>query len=761
MAAHRFAHPIARLTRVLSAAFLLFAATAAPAAAAGLPQEHRYQRTLRDFLATLAERDFVIETSAQPPRAQLTLDDAYRDWIWTRNDIALPLGGVALPAGVFTLQAIESPAGVMRPNANPGEMARLAMWDHPGNLFYNSPGLRRRAMAVAILDMVMLDDLHEKRPDAGANRSDFLGGTLIWLAYSYPSFRSLLSPEAQRAYEDGLRKLIARLGNWGPRGSMTDMDLFAPVGLAYAAKALDDRVLERVARQYSQPLFTDPRFFRPAGYFVDGGCFDTSYNGISLFFATWTARLVDWPFAHDAVDRAFKLRSHLCLPEPESATALSSTRFVGPSHMSSRTSGDPPHDQWNWVPRNIGAAMTTDHALWMAPIPSEEDVRAAPAAVTAAIKAAADAMRQPPAVDPAKPPPPASLPWAESHWAYVNFTADHYTPGLYDRLRKLQAEKSPLLKPPFLREKNFIENFDDTLLVAKFERFGVVIHTGPVASDDARWKRPRGFGGGAISAFWTPQAGPALLGRRRGIQGRTFDTYDDWRLWPTHAITGLTASGRPISSARTLQPLAKYEVGEDRATIRVTGTFNPLAGAAAAKAKEAGLTSSAAATAPASTAPATRPAEPVLRGTIDYARKFEVTPAGLHVESSARGDGRDPLTELYEVIPVYLNDGTPPDPAAKWPDVELSFQVGGAWRAGTPEPMSNVAAVRVNRAFGSIIIELDRPRTVRISPEVWVDGYMSTSNCRNVMIDLLEKPRTLDAAGVVVSYRITPTERAK
>ena len=60
-------------------------------------------------------------------------------------------------------------------------------------------------------------------------------------------------------YEDGLRKLIARLGNWGPRGSMTDMDLFAPVGLAYAAKAAPTRwpsptAATRTAEAATHPL---------------------------------------------------------------------------------------------------------------------------------------------------------------------------------------------------------------------------------------------------------------------------------------------------------------------------------------------------------------------------------------------------------------------------------------------------------------------------------------------------------------------------
>ncbi|MCX5659540.1 MAG: hypothetical protein NTW19_07425 [Planctomycetota bacterium] len=757
------------LLRIVPLVLLLL--TVSPARAAELPHEHVYQRALRDFLLTLKEADFVIDTSAQPPRDQMTLDDCYRDWVWLKGEIPLPTAGLAIPAKAFTMQAVESPAGVMRPNVSPSDMARLAMWNHPGNPFLGSPGLRRRAMVVAVIDMVMHDELHEKKPDSGANRSDFLGGTLIWLAYSYPAFREFLPLDAQKAYEDGLRKLVARIINWGPRASMTDMDLFAPVGMAYVAQALDDREIERVARHYAQTLFTDPRFFRKAGYFVDNGCYDTSYNGISLYFASWAARLVDWPFVHEAVDRAYRLRSALFLPEPRTPGDTNPIIYRGPSHMSSRTSGDPPHEQWNWIYRHVGSAMTTDHDLWMAPIPSEEELRAAPKAIAAALQLAADSIRPvppaPPATAPAAgtptpapaaPEPASSSLWRESHWGNSNFAADHYLPGFYDRLAKLRAEKSPLLLPPFLRPGSFIENFDDTFLVAKLKGFGVVIHTGPVAGDDNRWRRPRGFGGGALSAYWTPEAGPVLLGRRRGIQGATFDTYDDWRIWPIHAITGLTAAGKPISSARTLLPKATYDVGKENATIVVKGTFNPQAGAITAGDPKAD------AAAP-TTFPANQPGGPTLLGSIDYTRTFEVTPAGLRVESSVRGDGRDPLAELYEVIPVFLGDNyVPPTPESKTPDaknpgVDLFFRVKEAWIPATPEPVANVAAIRVDRQFGAVLIELDSPRTVRLSPTNWVDGYQTGATCRNIMVDLLGKPGPLQAAGAKVAYRVTPTAR--
>src|SRR5262249_486232 len=148
------------------------------------------------------------------------------------------------------------------------------------------------------------------------------------------------------------------------------MDLFAPVGLAYVASAVDDADIRRITEAYARRLFTDPRYFNPAGYFVDVGCFDTSYNGISLYFANWAALAGRSTFGRAAVDKAYRLRAPLGLPGPDGVA-------FGPSHMSSRTSADSPHDQWNFPHRPYAAALVTDEALHLAPLPTPEALRTA------------------------------------------------------------------------------------------------------------------------------------------------------------------------------------------------------------------------------------------------------------------------------------------------------------------------------------------------------------------------------------------------
>jgi hypothetical protein len=271
--------------------------------------------------------------------------------------------------------------------------------------------------------------------------------------------------------------------------------------------------------------------------------------------------------------------------------------------------------------------------------------------------------------------------------------------------------------------------------------FGVVIHTGPVGHYPGKDERdlpempgPYGLGGGTLSDFWTPSTGSAMLGRRAGMRvvGTDMITYDkveEWRTWPVHAVSGATAAGKFFTSARIERPEAVYEIKNDRATVKVSGVL---------------------------------PAVPVghdkaLSGRIEYSRQFDVAPDGLRVQTTLKGDGADEVSELYEVLPVFLHDGLQkPDLTAT-----VEFQVGGNWAAGTPEPQRNVTAVRITRFTGAVQITFDRPRRVQLSPQDWKDTYMSGATCRNVLVDLLEAG---DAPGVLkgertVSYTISPVNK--
>jgi len=652
-----------------------------------LPTEHAYQKTLRDYLASLAPEDFRLDVKPFGLSGHELPDwEKYRLTLCHQEYGRPDLSAVTAPAQWFTLRAIESPGGVIKPVVRARTAAWLTGWDWPGNPYRGLRPLKRRVFAVLAVDLVMHDELHE-HGDGSANRSDYLGGTLIWLAHDYGQVRDALPAEVRRAYEAGLGKLVLRLRDWGPNGSMTDMDLFAPVSMAYAARILRDAEVSRVAEEYSRVLFTDPRYFHPAGYFVDNGCFDVSYNGISLYFAAWAAALTDWDFADRAVDKAFRLRGHLSVPDPDGT-------WWGPSHMSSRTSADAPNDQWGWNVRQVLAARSTDAALPFVSIPDRARLDRAEARLIGQLNGQLDAE------------PRAPRPWKESHWTSLpNTMFAGVTKAEFDRLVSLQATSSPLLRSPFQQPGDFVRNFGDALVVAKLGPFGAIIHTGPVGDGHRAWKRPYGFGGGALSAFWTRETGSVVLGRRRGIQGPVWDRYDEWRAWPTHAVSGVTKAGGVFSSARIRRPEVQIQTGAASATVLAGGTI------------------------PASNLRQGR----VLDGDLAYRRRFELSRNGLRVETTVTGDGADTISELYETIPFFLRDARRQGGAEP---TRIEFRARNNWSEATSELRSGVTAVRAHRFGGSVMIQFEQPVRAKLSQEDWTDGFQSQATCRNVLIDL-------------------------
>lgn len=712
----------------------------APVAARGaestqnrLPQEHDYQRTLRAYLATLKPEDFNIEV--KPFTAPAGADGETLARLWVLSQHVPPISGVASASAAFTIASIEGEKAVTRPPAEPLTLAWLAGWDDPMNPYRGLPAVKRRAMVGAIVDLIMTDGLDERSPgkdwvayglltgvrEGRTSHSDCLGGTLIWLSYAYLHCRDVLPPDARQAYQAGLIKMVKRINEWGPTSLMTDMDLFSSVSMGYVSQAVDDPETRKIIDAYVRRLYTDPRFFSKAGYWVDIQGYDASYNGISFYFADWSALATRWDFVTDAVKKAYRLKSHLALPEP-------SGELIGPSHFSPRTSFDSAHDQWGYPHRNTAGSMITDDAAYLVDFPSDEQLKAMPEKVAAALtaSAAAGADAQP-------------KPWTQRHWTgELNFGFAHYVPGYYEHRRKLEKENPGQLKPPFARGETFLRQFGDDFVIARYGDFGAVIHTGPVGVAEPDWptrakwmprEKPYGFSGGSLSAFWTPAGGSILLGRRGGAQGESHDEYPQWRLWPFHAVTGETASGKTFTSGRILRPEIKTQVEKDRATIDAGGLI------------------------PRSYAPQGE----ALTGDIRYDRRFELSDKGLRIETRVRGDGKDALAEMCETIPVFIASAPPPANDAgpqKMGPVTIRFKSGEAWSDAGAEYVEKVQAVRVKRFGQTIEIAFEKPQRVKLSPNNWTDGYQSRATCRTILIDLLrgEPARAKDTS---VAYTIS------
>ncbi len=215
-----------------------------------------------------------------------------------------------------------------------------------------------------------------------------------------------------------------------------------------------------------------------------------------------------------------------------------------------------------------------------------------------------------------------------------------------------------------------------------------------------------------------------ILGRRTASRAdANYDKLEDWRLWPVHAVSGMTKDGRVFTSARIIEPQVTSQLQGDVGTVTASGTI------------------------PAVTFDGAMP----LSEKIDYRRTFDIQPDGLEVATSVQAAGPLAVTELHETIPVFLAE------RKRQRDVEpttIEFQSDDKWTSATPE-YQQCSAVRLTRFDGTVLITFDKPRRVKLSPEPWNDTYLTRAACRNVMIDLLadnEKPGQIGSAEI--RYRI-------
>ncbi len=692
-----------------------------PPPRATLPQEHAYQKQLRAFMATLSEKDFTHGVK-EPITSQPTPADAeyqYRQHLFTL--MAQPLVGtkrgapaVNAPPALFVLSALERPEGVHVPPVCPEALIAFVTWKQPGNPYYHNRALKLRAFVTASIHLMMLDDQLEHHPERGGSRSDWFGSQLILFAHPYAGFKDQLPVDVQKAYETGLRRMGQRVFDWGPEGEEPNLEVVATVGLWYVSQALKDPAFTKDAEAYARRLFTDPQHFHPAGFFLDQRGIDMGYQGMSNFFATWAALASDWPFAKDAVTRCYRLRAHLCLPEPDG-------RYIGPTHFNSRTSSDAWGDQWEWgIARDSFASLVTDEAVYLNKLPTADDLRKAP-------DQRASAFRQQLAENPVNPKGGGFLkneqltshPWRWRLWQSFNFPAtvnygyEFYPPGSHAKRLKLQDENSPWLKSPFLRTENFVRDFAGAFTVAKQNTYAAIVHGGPIgypSLEDGHFKfaGPLGFGGGQLSAFWTPTTGAVILGRRGGNSwDKSFDLVEDWRLWPLHAVSGAKYNGKVFTSARIRQPEVITRQDKNASIVKITGTL---------PAEQLGQGK-------------------VLEGRIQLTRTFTFDSSKVRIETSANSTGQDKVTELYETIPIFLKEA---GRQAKEVATIIELQSKGQWAAATTEYQDHITAVKLTRFGGSVRITFDRPQRIKLSPEDWTDRYLSKAQCRNLMIDLLD-----------------------
>ena len=238
---------------------------------------------------------------------------------------------------------------------------------------------------------------------------------------------------------------------------------------------------------YARSIFTESGF--PRRRLLSQRRTLDSFNGISTYFGVWGALAAEAPLPRKAIAKVYDLRAHLTLPEPDGT-------LLGPSHMASLTSAESAHEQWDWPMRTWGAALIADEAACLTKMPDEAQLQKALELVVGEINAQLHELSWTPGgLDPA--------PWThQPAGTLVNFAYQYYPKGYYARRMALEKQGRPV-QLPVLREDRYIRNFKDELVVAKPPEHAAIVHVGPIA-DSSNAHPVYGFGGGALSAFWTP-----------------------------------------------------------------------------------------------------------------------------------------------------------------------------------------------------------------------------------------------------------------
>jgi hypothetical protein len=676
------------------------------AAFAQLAQDHSYQVTLRDYLKQFQEKDFEVELKPIEVKRSYfsTAEEAYRPWLffgYEQNEF-MESEGLRVNASHFTLDNIVSNGRV---NMTVGKSqfiqavptAFYADWDYEGNPHYDSRAVKLRAFVASAVDMMMQDQEHERGKN---DRSDFVGIQLIRWAYPYGVIKDELPQNVRRAYEKGLIKMFERLEEWGTTGIHADMDVGALVGILYTAKYVDSENLQRRAERHVDMILD--KHFKDPGYIDHGSAYDAGYNGISAYFINFAAQLSEYKPLIEAVKKMSRLKAYMTLPDPDG-------REFSPFHSNPSSGGDAPHDYWGSYNREVGMARYSDDAVYLALSGGKRSVQTLNQ-MGADMERMLRFLHHPGSGEFLEKSDKKPGKWKHEHWIdgqSLNATAMYMQDDLYPRLKSLQQSNSKLTKSPFSRDGDFTESLGDKMLSVKRQSYGTIIFNDRLSwwTKEGQTETINGFGGGNLSAFWTPSTGTVLLSGTKTAHGGGLDL-KDWQKWPMHAVSGEASSGRAFSSGIQRYPKANYELNRTNPRISLSGDLTDIY------------------------------ADPTdaLQGKAKYNRIFDIKDNGIEVTTSVEGDGSNRIKSLYEILPVYLRHGRMQKNERP---TEIQFEVNGSWQnAGTS--LKTVSRIRLKRFSGAVIINFENPRQIKLSNDTFYQAKNSTKgmNARNIMIKM-------------------------
>ena len=715
-----------------------------------LPQSETFMVTLRNWMGTLEEDDLKCQLS--PLKRPEDCPDLSREQLFKLYLLVLEPDGsrcFRLPASYFLLSSIENRRdnkiymGIS--NGGLSGATRASLWyslDYQGNPHYRSRPLALRMGVAIATELCVYVHRMEHRSGWRYNRSDAMGGKLLNMALPFYYIRDQLPEAVQEAIGRGLKQIFNAIEDKYPMGNGGgNMESFQAVGMYYVARALKSEALMQRALKRAHYVWGEIETYAGGHLHRHGApndgdgaehtashATDLSYEGIQQYHFGWAAHLFDDQALTDKVVKSLDIHAHLTFPGPEGPDGT--RRYAIPSHFNDATQSG--IRQWAGPAQDVGLAALSPvsrYLMWT-DFHGRNRIR-----------------------------------WdiLTNHQKLVNFLNDRIgrlnrgvTEGIYfsrkpygsgNHTYSAGSNWAALLSStqwladftdtprhqrrlPVLREENYIRNYGDDIICAKFDTYSVVIHTGAIRN---KWATGiPGFGGGALSVFWDPTGGTSLLGCSRGTQGGVHDTwvarkegFFGWRSWATNHIGGLGNDGRPFSSARNRFPTTNVEViPKQQATVKVTGRIGQHDHAYSAP-------------------------NGAIRGDVRYSRRFALTTDGVSVETTLRSDGRDECSELWEFLPIHLEHKSQNEPPAT---IEYRPTQRDKWSTLGTERVKDVRWIRRRRYQSAVLIRFSRPRAVKLNENVY---GANRHRIAVLMVDLHEGKKSMPRE-VKCAYTILP-----
>lgn len=607
-------------------------------------------------------------------------------------------------------------------------LAWLYTWDRPWNPYKGDRAVALRAAVISMVDLIMLrENLHYYtsgeegcyQPPFGVRACDS-GFLLTYNAYCFLQVADALPQQTRKDWADGIR-WYAEYNLQAPPGGPENMRLSVPVGIYYAGMALGDESYKQAAVKLMDRMIAE--YFRRPGYLADAGIPDGSYNGISLhrlaeFWAISGSRNV-----LETMRKSYDLKAYLTLPEPDGST-------LSPSHFNARCKDGFDNDQYQGREAIILEEVPTAGLFLKKTWLSAQDEQDMIQHLTNVIRNDNLFVKKP-------------YLWnLDYRWdAVLALPYVLYQPR--DE-QSMDAIIHKNLESPVEKEDRYTKNFGDEFYVVRRPGYAAIFYAGPAVPYDngatnlfkmlgEEGGYMMGFGGGGLSAFWTPQSGSLLLGRMTACEGyerksKVVDGMDylisGWQDWLTNQIVGETKEGKILTSARTQSPRSR--LAKDGSKLEIRGKIPR-------QSKRQG---------------------DILEAELSYQRTYLFDDQGIDCALEIQTDKPLELRSLFETLPILVGQKNL-DRNADAVSGPTDWQFLGT--DGKPiEPadnrVENVRKISLSRFNGGGMILFEAPVTISLTSVEATSVQLSLTHGRTLLINL---PTTLEPGKPVqLKYRL-------